>query len=118
MALNIRARLTPFCWPRPSKAPAFTSASTTLRFTLRPSTRLQKSNIDSSGPPCSRAALITSTAPSPTPFTAPRPNRITLLSETEGTEETEETDRVGEGELRSPDPFAGGSGTLPGSPKQ
>ena len=63
----------------PSNAPALTSASITLRFTLRPSTRLQKSNSDRNGPPCSRAALMTSTAPSPTPFTAPSPNRITFF---------------------------------------
>ena len=41
----------PFCAAAPSNAPAFTSASTTLRFTLRPSTRLQKSNSVRKGPP-------------------------------------------------------------------
>ena len=106
MAPNMRARVTPFCWARPSKAPAFTSASITLRFTLRPSTRLQKSNSDRNGPPCSRATLITSTAPSPTPFTAPRPKRITFLAVPFS------PIRVGEGELRSPEPFARRSGTL------
>ena len=70
----------PFCAATPSNAPAFTSASTTLRFTLRPSTRLQKSNSVRNGPPCSRATLTTSTAPSPTPLTAPRPKRITFLA--------------------------------------
>ena len=80
IAANRRARVTPFCAARPSNAPALTSASTTLRFTLRPSTRLQKSNSDRNGPPCSRATLTTSTAPSPTPLTAPRPKRITFLA--------------------------------------
>ncbi len=78
MAAKSFARDTPFDAATPSNAPDFTSASSTLRLTLRPSTRLQKSNSDRNGPPSSRAALITSTAPSPTPLTAPSPKRITL----------------------------------------
>ena len=44
IAPNMRERVTPFSAATPSNAPALTSASMTLRFTLRPSTRLQKSN--------------------------------------------------------------------------
>ena len=39
-------------------------------------TRCTKSNIPLKGPFFSRSSMIFSTAPSPTPFTAPRPKRI------------------------------------------
>ena len=69
--------VTSFCSARPSNAPALTSASSTLRFTLRPSTRSQKSNSDRERAALlARASRMASTAPSPTPLTAPRPKRI------------------------------------------
>ena len=51
MARNILARLTFLTAAMPSNAPALTSASMTLRFTLRVSTRSQKSVSDRNGPP-------------------------------------------------------------------
>src|ERR1039458_628462 len=48
----------------------------TLRLFRRRSTREQKSVRDLNGPSPVRAARTEATAPSPTPFTAPRPNRI------------------------------------------
>ena len=61
-------------WPASvSMAPARISASMTRRFTMRRSTRSQKSNRSRKSPPFCRAARIARTAGSPTPFTAPRP---------------------------------------------
>ena len=57
IAQKKRARETPLFCATPSNAPALTSASSTLRLTLRPSTRLQKSKIERNGPPSSRAIL-------------------------------------------------------------
>ena len=48
--------------PVDPKAPHLMSASIARLFTARGSTRAQKSQIDSNGPPSSRAALIASTA--------------------------------------------------------
>ena len=45
-------------------------------FTARQSTRSQKSQIDSNGPPSSRAEMTRSTAADPTFFTASRPKRM------------------------------------------
>jgi hypothetical protein len=61
--------------PAPSNAPLLMSASTTLRFTLRESTRSQKSKSSVNGF-SARAARIDSSALSPTPFTPPSPKRI------------------------------------------
>src|SRR5450631_3990443 len=79
MARKSLERLTFFTSAMPSKAPALTSASSTLRLTLRMSTRTQKSTSDVKGPAATRAARITSTAPSPTPFTAAKPKRMAFF---------------------------------------
>ena len=60
----------------PGSAPHLTSASSTRLFETVGSTRSAKSQIDSNGPPSSRAEMIARAAPSPTPFTAFRPKRI------------------------------------------
>ena len=62
--------------PVASKAPHLISASIELLFTVRESTRSQKSHSDVNGPPSSRAPLIFSTAAKPTPFTASSPKRM------------------------------------------
>ena len=62
--------------PVESSAPHLTSDSSARLFTTCGSTRSQKSQIDSNGPPSSRAATIARTAVSPTFLTAFSPKRI------------------------------------------
>ena len=62
--------------PVESRAPPRMRLSRARLLTWAWSTRRQKSQIDSNGPPASRAAMIAATAFSPTPFTAVRPKRI------------------------------------------
>ena len=62
--------------PVESKAPHLISASIDFLFTVRQSTRAQKSHSDVNRPPSSRARLIASTAAWPTPLTALSPKRM------------------------------------------
>ena len=64
--------------PVESSAPHLIRHSIARLLTARESTRSQKSQIDSNGPPPSRAAMIASTAAWPTFLTASRPKRIDL----------------------------------------
>ncbi len=67
------------CWARcpgrASKQPAFIRASSAPLLTSWWSTRSQKSNRFSNGPPSSRASTMQATAFEPAFLTAPRPNR-------------------------------------------
>ena len=62
--------------PVESSAPQLISASSARLFATCGSTRSVKSQIDSNGPPSSRAAMIARAAESPTFLTAFRPKRI------------------------------------------
>ena len=59
--------------PRPSMQPARISASSVRRFIFDRSTRWHRSARSRYGPFCSRSAISASTAPCPTPLTAPSP---------------------------------------------
>ncbi len=62
--------------PVQSRAPARTRLSSARLLTWAWSTRRQKSQSDSNGPPASRAEMMAATAFSPTPLVAVRPKRI------------------------------------------